>query len=771
MQSGKRPVDWVNPLIDTAKPRVRWVFTATACRPFGMVRLSPDTDPRGVWDAGYRYNSERIHGFSHIHAWQLAGVPVMPTIGQLRGPAGSDVYASRFSHADETVTPGYHSVLLSDYGIRAELAATERVGFHRYTFPAADRAHILLDLGAELGPSQMSEFMVRRVGDAELEGYVGHAPTRRRPKPCRIFFVTRFDKPFESLGGWADDGVMDDVGKVDTAGRGPAQGCGAFVRYTTAPGEVIQLKVGLSYVSMEGARLNLESELPHWDFDRLCRENRDLWDRWLSRIQVEGGTDAHRKKFYTDVWRTLVSGHTISDVDGRYSDMTGGERAIRRAPLGPDGCPAHPLVNGQDCFWGAHWSLSTLHGLACPELVSHYCNYLVRVYEDGGLIPRGPSGGNYTFVMIAAHSTAYLAAAYMRGIRSFDYRAAYGGMRKNAFPGGLMSKAGYEQETCVGGGVEYYMERGYVPERPEIRGPIHVDGGAQTLEYAYDDWCLAQMARALGHEEDHALFMARAGNYAHLFDASIGRMRPRNLDGSWLEPFDPLSLKGWCEGNGWQYAYYVPHDVQGLIRLMGGREAFTQLLDYAFRMAEPMGFYAPKPELRRDAAYVNYGNENGRFVAHLFNHAGAPWLTQMWARRVKERVFSSVAPMGFCEDDDNGLAAATSALLALGLFDVRGGAALDPVYEIASPLFDRIVVGLDDRYYPGGEFVIEARHNSPENIYIQSATLNGQPLHRPWFFHREYAAGGKLVLELGPAANMAWGSRPEDAPPSMSSER
>ena len=764
MANGKRPVDWVDPLIDTAKPRVRWVFTASASRPFGMVRLSPDTDPRGVWDAGYRYNSQRIHGFSHIHAWQLAGVPVMPTVGPLQGPNGSDAYASKFSHADETVSPGYHSVFLSDYCIRAELAATERAGFHRYTFPAAQQAYILLDLGAELGASRMSDVMVRRVGDAEIEGYVENAPTRRRPKPCRIYFVIRFDKPFQTMGGWGDDAVQDDVGIVS------GEGCGAFVRYSTAPGEVIQLKVGLSYVSAEGARLNLVFELPHWDFDRLRRENRDLWDSWLSRIEVEGGSDAHRAKFYTDLWRSLVSGHTVSDVDGRYSDMTGESRAIRRVPLGTDGKPAFPLVNGQDCFWGAHWSLSVLHGLAYPELASHYCSYLVRVYKDGGLIPRGPSGGNYTFVMIAAHATAYLTAAYMKGIHSFDFRAAYEGMRKNAFPGGLMSKAGYEQATCVGGGLEHYMERGYVPERPHVIGAIHADGGAQTLEYAYDDWCLAQMAKALGHEEDHSLFLARAGNYANLYDASIGRMRPRSLDGSWLEPFDPLSLKGWCEGNGWQYAFYVPHDVQGLVQLMGGPEALTRMLDYAFHMAEPMGYYAPKPELRRDAAYVNYGNENGRFVAHLFNHSGAPWLAQKWARQIKERVFSSVAPLGFCEDDDNGLAAATSALLALGLFDVRGGAALDPVYEVTSPVFDRVTIHLDDLYYPGGEFVIEARNNSADSVYIQSAALNGQALEKPWFFHRQFAAGGKLVLELGPEPNKAWGSRPEDAPPSMSTD-
>ena len=521
-------------------------------------------------------------------------------------------------------------------------------------------------------------------------------------------------------------------------------------------------------MSAEGARLNLDAELPHWDFERVRQESAAEWDEWLGRIRVEGGSAAERTNFYTHLWRTLAAGQTISDVDGRYSDMTGPQRRVRRTPLGSDGLPAYPMVNGQDCFWGAHWGLSLLHGLAYPDLVSHYCRYLVQMYQDGGLIPRGPSGGNDTFVMIAAHSTAYLTAAYLKGIRSFDVAAVYEGMRRNAFPGGLMSKAGYEFESCVGGGLDYYLARGYIPERAGITGCIHVDGAAQTLEYAYDDWCLAQMAGALGKTEDYARFMARAYNYRHLYDPSSGFMRPRNLDGSWLTPFDPLSLQGWCEGNSYTYTYYVPHDIQGLIRLLGGRQELVRRLNRAFELAEPMHFYAAKPELRRDRAYVNYGNENGRFLAHLFNHAGAPWLAQRWARRVQEQTFGSILPLGFCEDDDNGLAAANSALLSLGLFDVSGGARREPVYEITAPLFERIAIRLDRRYYAGDEFVIRARNQAPGHVYIQQAWLNGQPLARPWFYHREFAAGGELTLELGPEPNPAWGAGLHDAPPSLS---
>jgi len=760
MANIKQPVEWVDPLIDTAKPRIRWVFTASACRPFGMVKLSPDTEIKGTWGSGYCYNTNKIRGFSHIHAFQLAGIPIMPTTGPFREIFDSDKYSSKFSHRKEIVRPGYHSVFLDDYGIRVELTATKRVGFHRYTFPKTEQSYIFSALGAELGPSKMSDAMARKVSDTEIEGYVENDATMRRPKPCRIYFVIRFNKPFKTFGGWIGNKLISQSKQIS------GKKSGIFIKYSTFNNEVILLKVALSYVSIEQARLNLNTELPHWEFDRVRNDSSKIWNDYLKRIEVEGGSEKQRTKFYTDLWRSLLGGHLMSDVNGKYSDMTGKRQVIRRIPLSADGQPKYPHINPQDCFWGAHWSLSLLYALVYPEILNHYCNFLVDMYKNGGLIPRGPSGGNYTFVMISAHSTPFIAAAYMKGIRNFDIKAAYEGMRKNAFPGGLMSKAGYEHKSCEGGGIEYYIQRGYIPEGRKVCRAIHIDGAAQTLEYAYDDWCLSQMAKVLGKEDDYQLFIKRAQNYRNLFDPSTGFMRPRNLDGSWLKPFDPLQLKGWCEANGWQYTWYVPHDVQGLIRLMGGAEAFTQKLNFAFEKAVPMNFYAPKPQLRRDTAYVNYGNEPGRFVAHLFNHSGSPWLAQKWARLVKQKTFGSVNPMGFCEDDDNGLAAAASVLLAIGLFDVQGGAAQKPVYEITSPIFNKVIIHLDNRYYSGGHFVIKAQNNSTQNMYIQSATLNSRSLNKHWFYHQQLVSGGALVLKLGPEPNKQWGSRPEDAPPS-----
>ena len=463
-------------------------------------------------------------------------------------------------------------------------------------------------------------------------------------------------------------------------------------------------------------------------------------------------------------------------MDGSWWDNTGADPVRRQVPLDAQGQPHFPMVCGQDGFWHAQWSLSLLYGLAYPDLMSYYSNFLVTLGQTGGTIPRGPSAASYTWVMIGASSTPWLVAAWMKGIRTFDIHAAYDGMRRNAFPGGLMSKAGYEFDSSDGGGVDYYIDQGWIPDGRETDSKgMHIDGAAMTLEYAYQDWCLAQLAAELGHEDDVRLFSERARNYRHLFDGKSGFMRPRRPDGSWWEPFDPLAMEGWCEANSWQYTWQVTHDLADLTRLMGGREAFIEKLDWGFHQAVSIDFYAPKPALERSLAHINYGNEPGRFVAHLFNHVGAPWLAQKWSRRVLDQTFGSVEPLGYCEDDDQGKAAATSALLALGLFDVRGGAARRPVYELTATCFNRVTLHLHPDYYPGGEFVIETTSSSgagpdAEEVYIQAARLNGENLERPWFYHDELVAGGRLELSLGVEPNTRWGAQPEDAPPSMTSD-
>ncbi len=750
----REPVDCVDPLIDSANSR--WIFFSSACRPFGMVNLSPDTDVEGWWNSGYCYHTGSICGFSHVHAWQLAGVSVMPTTGEVNPAEGIDAYRSKFRHATETCAPGYHAVSLDRYGVRVELTSTDRVGFHRYTFAEEGPCRVLFNLGSEAVPSPMIDARARRVSDVELEGYVVNGPTVRRPKPCTIHFVARFDKPISGFGGWVGKTVHAPGSVDEVAGKD----CGAIVDLAAGENEAVQLKVALSYVSADQARRNLEAELSHWDFDRVRADSRRVWNAWLGRIEVAGGTEAQRTKFYTDLWHVLLGRRLTSDVDGRYCDNTGPKPVVRQIPLDSDGKPKYAHYNS-DAFWNTFWNINQVWALAYPDMVRQWVNFLVDMYEDGGLIPRGPSGHNYSFVMISAHSTPFIVGAYMKGIRDFDVEKAYEGMRKNAFPGGLMSKAGYEHDTCTGGGIEHYIERGFIPDDRKNIGGWHADGAAQTLEYAYDDWCLARMAKALGKDDDYRLFMGRARNYGNLFDPSTGFMRPKRTDGSWLGPFDPKGRKGWCEGTAWQYTWFVPHDVAGLVDLMGGRDAFNRKLNRAFELSVGGNFVTP---------YVNYGNQPSIGMAHLFNYSGAPWLAQKWVRAVKEKTFGGTTPdAGYRGDEDQGQAGGLGVMMAIGLFQLRGGAATEPIYEVTSPLFDRVTIHLDPRYYPGGRFEIATENNSPQNMYIQSAALDGRPLGRPWFPHRELVDGGALVLELGPEPNRHWGSRPKDAPPSMSS--
>jgi predicted alpha-1,2-mannosidase len=536
------------------------------------------------------------------------------------------------------------------------------------------------------------------------------------------------------------------------------------------------MKVAISYVSEAQARLNLENELNHWDFDKVVAESRTDWNNWLSRITIEGGSETEQRRFYTDLWHALQGRRIISDVNGKYSDMTGPVRIIRQIPLDASGKPAYNHHNS-DSFWGAQWTLNTLWHLVYPEVTESFVNSMIKMYEDGGLIPRGPAGGNYTYVMTGAATTPFIVSAYLKGIKGFDIEKGYEGLRKNHFPGGMMSKIGYEHNTFKGGGIEYYMEKGYVPHPlSKIKYGFHQDGSTQTLEYAYQDYTLAQFAKKLGKTEDYHLFMKRATYYKNIWNAEIGWMWNRTIDGKWGEPVDILRYdNGWEEGNAAQYTWFVPHDVQGLISLMGGRDIFNAKLNTSFLEAEKHDFTSGKShdkelleKLRR--VYINYGNQPSIQTAYLFNYSGAPWLTQYWSRKVVEKVYSGLSPYyGYSGDEDQGLMGSLAVLMKSGIFSTNGGTSENPFYEISSPIFNKITFHLHSDYYQGKSFSIEAPNNSTKNFYIQSATLNDKPLDKPWILHETVTNGGKLILKMGSTPNKTWGSKPEQAPPSMTS--
>jgi predicted alpha-1,2-mannosidase len=761
----KTPVQWVEPRIDTIQSR--WFYFASACRPFGMVSLSPDTDVNGDWKAGYLYESESIRCFSHLHDWQMSGIPVMPGVGDIKAHKGLDANMASYSHKDEVVSPGYHKVFLSDRNIQAELTSTCRVGFHRYRFPASDRSHIAFNLEARLGPGKMQASSVHPVSGTEVEGSVTMAPTMRRQKPCTVYFVARLSKPFSKIMAW-EEGTIVELSQVK--GTNP----GFYIEFPTKRGEIVMMKLGVSYVSWQQARKNLTAELDGWDFQRIVKESQAEWNHWLGRIEVEGGSKPQRIKFYTDLWHALLGRRIVSDVDGKYIDNTGDTPKVRQVRLDDSGKPIYPHYTF-DALWGSHWSLNILWSMAYPELMDNFCNTMVDMYENGGLIPRGPSGGNYTFVMIGDPAVSFFACAYNKGIRNYDREKAYEGLRKNAFVGGIRDRAGYETgDKPAGGGMKYYVERGYVPLHKDGSG-MHREGAAQTLEYAYQDWCLAQLAKALGKTSDYELFLKRSGNYRNLFDPNAGKgldskfgfnpqsgwIRPKENDGSWYQDFSPIgdgssTSRGFVESNSAIYTWFVPHDLQGLTELMGGKEQAAEKLNRQFELAAEKKFVSPHGE--HSSNWIDYENQPATGMAHVFNYLGQPWLSQYWVRRVKQEAFGEATPFGgYHGDEDQGQMGALGVLMAIGLFDIQGGAALQSTYEITSPIFDKITIRLDPRYYPGKSFRLICKNNSPKNMYIQSVKLNSKPWNKFQIPQDELVKGGSLEIELGPKPNKQWG--------------
>lgn len=760
----KNYVDLVNPFVDSH--RSRWFFFSSACRPFGMVSLSPDTDTEHSWGSGYLYDSKQIRCFSHVHNWQMSGVAVMPTVGEFKGHLGMNAYQSAFTHDGEIAKPGYHKVKLTDYDITAELTSTMRVGFHCYTFPKSDASYILFDTGAFLAHGSTAYSEVWKVSDKEIAGWEMMERTGRRPKDTPVYFYAQLSKPMDKVVSWREGQIESNSNPERISGKN----AGMAVRFKTEKDEKVMLKVAISYVSVEQARKNMLAELPGWDFEQVKQASFSEWNDWLGRIEVEGGSREQQIKLYTDLWHALLGRHVVSDADGHYMDMTSDFPRIRQIPLGEDGKPLYNHHNF-DAWWGSHWSLNILWSMAYPEVMDNFCNTMIDMYQNGGLIPRGPSGGNYTYVMIGDPAVSFFASAYNKGIRNYDAELAYEGLRKNAFVGGIRDHAGYEHgKTAHSGGMKYYEERGYVPDgRKDVEG-MHTTGASMTLEYAYQDWCLAQMAKTMGKLQDYEFFMKRSKNYRNLWNPESGYMQPRGEDGNWLPCFDPLELTekgGFCESNSAIYSHYVPHDMVGLIELYGGADQYVKRLNANFEKSESYGFF--RSNKTKEGNWTDYGNQPGTGMAHLFSYAGAPWLTQKWVRKVKA-AYCDVTPYGgYRDDEDQGQMGALGVLMAIGLFEVDGGCAEKPFYEITSPLFDKVTIHLDNRYYSGKTFQIITKGNSTDNMYIQNASLNGKKWNKCWFYHEDFIKGGTLELKLGAKPNKKWGI--EELPPSFVSSK
>ncbi|SFU69955.1 alpha-1,2-mannosidase, putative [Pustulibacterium marinum] len=724
----------VYPLLDTKNSR--WFYFSSASRPFGMVNLSPDTRIEGAWGSGYRFESDTVKGFSHIHAWQLSGVSVMPVVMKETDEQHifQDFY-SKFNHQNEEITPGYHHLKLERYQIDVALTSSTRVGFHKYTFPKEKEKGILFNLNTILGPCTNAEGFLKKVNDSTLEGSLIAQPTYRRPKATKIFFYVSLNSEIESIQ------------KDEVTGN-------YLVKLDNQLNEV-KMKLAISYTSNENAKENLVNEIPEWNFNEIVNASKKEWNSELSKIEITGGTDQTQRRFYTDLWHALQGRRIISDVNGAYPDYTGTSFRIGQLPLDKEGKPMFNHYNS-DSFWGAQWTINTLWGLVYPERMKEFSLSLMQYYKDGGLIPRGPSGGNYTYVMTGASSTPFMVSAIQKGIVKENLDSIYLALKKNHMPGGIMERAGYEHNTQKGGGFSYYMKNGYVPyPLPDGEFGGHQDGVSLTLEYAYQDWTLAQLADKMGYKEDATYFLKRAQNYKNVFDSAIGWMHPKDVSGNWSVKYDPYTYQnGFIEANGAQATWFVPQDILGLANQMGGAEKAIEKLQEQFKTAAKLGFtsgdsHAAELHPEYSRIPINYGNQPSIQTALIFEKLGRPDLTQYWSREVVNTVFSGLNEnTGYNGDEDQGLMGSLAVLMKIGLFQMNGGTEADPEYQIGSPIFDKITIHLNPDFYEGETFVITTKNNSDENRYLKKILWNDKELHKTSLKHSSITSGGILELEM-----------------------
>ncbi|EMR00969.1 GH92 family glycosyl hydrolase [Cesiribacter andamanensis] len=728
-------VSWVDPYIETN--RGRYFFFVTGGRPFGMVGAAPHTRNKNQNGGGYNYNETEILGFGQIHNWMMSGLEIMPATAEVDPRQGERGWKSYFTHDDEIVQPGYQRVFLHKYRNWVELTATERVSFYRFTYTRDAQAQIIANLGGYLANSTMAGADVKRVSTTELEGSFSSVDRYwGGPKDVKVFFVIQFDKAFDELKAWKGKQLLEGATQV----QGDSAGIAAL--YQVKGGDQLQMKIGISYTSIQNARQNLQQECPGWDFDAVRAETRTIWNDWLGKMAVSGGTEAQRTKFYTDLWHVLLGRHKINDLSGDYPDRTRGTREgtftdaefkVRQLPKNKDGSLRFNMYNS-DAWWLSQWNLNVLWGLAWPEVQDEMSASMLQYAEWGYLLPRGPAGGGYSYIMTSCPATNLIASTFQKGLLTkANPKRAFQLIKQNHLPGGMLGDAA---------DIEFYTERGYWPGNAGI-----------TIEAAFQDWAIAQMADKLGLRKDRDFFSKRSQSWRNLYKPDQKLLFPKDREGNFMHN-NPLSGAGWVEANAWQGSWGVSHAIGELAGLMGSADTLTSMLNYAFEQAQPSDFV-----FAYNDGYVSYANQPGCSNAHVFSYAGKPWLTQYWVRQVKEQAYGGVTPdQGYGgHDEDQGQMGGVSALMAIGLFNLQGNAAKTPVYDITSPIFDEVVIQLDPKYYKGKQFTIRTHNNSPENMYIQRATLNGQELSTFWFTHEDYAKGGTLELWLGPEPNKAWG--------------
>lgn len=733
--------------------------------PFGFVQLSPDTDTADYsrdgqsydpaayrYCAGYQYGDSTIVGFSHTHFHgtghsDLGDVLLMPQVGELRLEPGradrpGSGYRSRFRHATESASPGYYAVRLDDPGVDVELTATDRVGLHRYRFPASDQARVLLDLvhGIYNYDGKVIWASVRVEDDRTVTGW---RQTRGWARTRLVYFALQFSRPFRAYGCQMDDAApyRDFYRKWDQT-RGFPDLAGRKLRlwfeFDTTADPVVLAKVALSGTGTDGALANLRAEAPGWDFDGARRAAAARWDAELGRFDLDA-EPARRTAFATAVYHALLSPVVFQDVDGRYRGLDGNVHAA-------DGWTNHTVFS----LWDTYRALHPLFTLIQPARTNDLVRSMLAHADQSvmGLLPVWSHWAQENWCMIGYHSLPVIADAWLKGLRGYDTDAALAAMQRAATFGAYDGLAGYQR-------------LGWVPD-DESRY-----AASKTVEYAYDDWTLARMAEGAGRPDLAAAFDARAANYRHLFDPRTRFLRARRADGAWRAPFDPLQThdQGYIEGNAWNYSLYVPHDVAWLVRAMGGDDAFAARLDSLFTMSLPAEAIAGTEDIARVGVMGNYvhGNEPSHHIPYLYAWAGRPWRTQERVRRILDTMYRN-APDGLCGNDDCGQMSAWYIFSAMGFYPVCPGSG---EYVIGAPAVRRIALRLDG----GAELRVRAPRFDERNVYVQRVELNGRPWDKTYLRHADLAAGADVLFVMGPRPNRAWGAAAAARPYSLSTVR
>ncbi len=704
--------------------------------PFGAVQLSPDTRLDN-WDgsSGYYYADSIIYGFSHTHL-SGTGIPdycdilFMPTLGEAQfeakdGDKSANGYASKFSHANEKAEPGYYSVKLDDDAIFAEMTASKRVGFHRYTFPKSDEANIILDLKWR---DKVTDSELKIVGNNRIEGF---RRSSSWAKDQVIYFVGEFSKPFVK-------GKTEEILNHTSHEPNTITDIKSAFRFKTKANEQILLKVAISPVSTESARKNLAAEIPDWNFDKVRGDAKVAWNKELSQIEVSGGTDAQMTNFYTALYHTKIQPSVFQDVDGNYLGL---DKKVHNAPKDTN----YTVFSLWDTFRAAH----PLYTIIDQKRTVDFINTFIRQYEQGGRLPVWELAGNETDTMIGYHAVSVISDAMAKNIKGFDYEKAFEAAKHSAELNHF--------------GLEAYKKRGYISAEDEN------ESVSKTLEYAYDDFCIAQMAVTLsvkkadvyiqtskvsaeqtskdiendvtinGFIADYINFLKRARYFENLFDAATGFMRPKK-NGGFIAPFAPNEVTfNFTEGNSWVYSFFAPHDVSRLIELQGGRASFAAKLDALFTTTDKLAG-REQPDITGLIGQYAHGNEPSHHIAYLYDYAGEPHKTQFYTRKILDE-FYKPTPDGLIGNEDCGQMSAWYILSALGFYQVAPSI---PNYDFGTPLFKEAKIHLEN----GATFTIKAANVSEKNIYIKSVKLNGKDLRQTFFAHRDLMNGGVLEFEM-----------------------